>query len=383
MSFKYLNKISERLSKTNKGYITISEKPQFISVDLYLNFDELVGYHANIIIDKNGELKIEIPLCDYIDFAYIYLYAIITIQMILNKISIPPIVLINNFIEFVNMFDISKMNYSYQAIMNSGLFNVKFSNGDCELNSAFLIYIINYAPDIIKFGNLKHVLFKEQLYPWNLKYSYFQFKIMIYILFMKFIIGHRILIGGKMEFDKMTLPINKEDLANFGDSNYYFNDNNFAELSCCYHSFIVDYIPSYDCYEIYDLNRPDSKLCIYQYEHDVVKNNETYFNVICYKEDIKYPEASYYVISTQTGHIFEYNYGILKFDSKENIKITLTFNQFKYIVLNFIALDIYRNDENTNISLNDNIGHEIIKRLLILPAWTDYYKLNEIISISN
>ena len=79
--------------------------------------------------------------------------------MILNKINIPLSDLINNFIKLVGQFDFSRNRYTYESILNSGLFNVKFYDGDCEINSAFLAHILNSNNNIIEFENIKS--FKE------------------------------------------------------------------------------------------------------------------------------------------------------------------------------------------------------------------------------
>jgi hypothetical protein len=310
--------------------------------------------------------------------------------MILNKIDIPPSNLINNFIKFTDQFDFSRNRYTYESILNSGLFNVKFCDGDCEINSAFLAHILNSNNDIIEFGNIK--LFKEQLYPWNLRKTYLQYKIIVYILFMKFIVGNRLLnsIEGKkihFNFDKNMLPYSNNNLASFGDD-FYFEDNKFIQLACGFHSFIITYSTSNDCYEIYDLNKKDYKIYVYQYKRPTFNKNETWFNLINYDitDDCI---TSYYSAATQTNHIVEYKYGSLSFDGKYNFNIDLSFNQFKYLLLAYISLDIYRmsgkpiDGKANGIKLDTDLGYSILKRLLFNPTGVNHDRLDQIFNISS
>jgi len=395
MSFRYINNISERLKKCNQGYIDITYPDNTrITISLIYNDGDFSDiYVANIISNDNINLQINIPNCDYKDFAYVYLYAIITIQMILNKVITSPTDLIDNFIKFVSQFNFNKTYYTYEGIINSGIFNVKYCEGDCEINSAFLAYLLNNynSNDIIEFGNIK--LFKEQLYPWNLDKTFIQFKIIVYILFMKFIVGHRILreigeIEEKLTFDKNLLPYNSDNFGRIDELHYLnnYNENKFIELALCYHSFIITYLPRGDYYEIYDLNKKDSKIIIYQYPLKTYEKNETWFNLInCnISED---SEFSHFAVATQTNHIIEYNCNKISFDGKYNFDISLTFNQFKYILLGYIALDIYRmsgevkNGEANGIGINDDISYEIIKKMFYNPTSVNHVLLSEMIHI--
>ena len=386
MSFRYINNISKRLQKTNTGYINteIIQSKNIITVDLC--YESYKIYHAEIIVKPGNTLFIDIPYSNN-DFAYIYLHAIITIQMILNKVTTSPLKLIDNFIEFASQFDLNKNKYEYSDIMNSGLFNLKYNNGDCEINSAFLIHLLNKDSDIIEFKDSTNSnsisILKKDLYPWNLNQNnkYITFKIMVYLLFMKFIIGNRLLLGNKLNFDKNIMPYECEKFASFGDD-YYYKENPFIDLTYAFHSFIIGYDINVDKYNIYDLNRPDYKLFIYQYEKETFNSNETFFNIIECDEHLENLNSSHYIAATQTGHVMEYVDSTIKIDGKEdeNVKIALSFNQFKYLLIAYITLEIYKMCGGIKSGKIDiDVADIILYRISYLPTGIDYDKLNQML----
>ena len=79
MSFRYINNISERLKKCNKGYIDITYPDNTrITINLIYNSKDFSNiYVTNIISNDNINLQINMPNCDYKDFAYVYLHVII------------------------------------------------------------------------------------------------------------------------------------------------------------------------------------------------------------------------------------------------------------------------------------------------------------------
>jgi len=177
------------------------------------------------------------------------------------------------------------------------------------------------------------------------------------------------MIGGKLNLDGNMLPYDCNTFASFNNKYFEGNyiktnlDHYFNDLSFIYHSFIFDYQPGNDCFDVYDLNKPNYKLTIYQYPVETISSSETFFNIIVCDF-----VNEYYAVATQTGHIF---------DSFKSCEI-------KYLVIGFISTDIYNScDKFHKSKTTKDIENDFLIKISYNPTNIDYNKLKEVLMVSS
>lgn len=313
------------------------------------------------------------------DFANIYLYAVITIQLILSKISKPEI-LLSNFIKYAESFNLIDLAINFVnadcckcmkntwGLITNGLFNVKWGTGDCELNTAFAVYLDRYEHFNIVDEFMKLNLNKietlasmgssnlEALRPMMIESSdlktqmneydkikfAMEFKIKEYILFMKFIIGCRRYnehhdLKTHFDFNGLLLPrVNVLPNVEFDCS----------DTISPVHALLIQYDRKNMIYSIYDIDnemsRQDIKLGGQKLSNEI---NISRANARLNTESVAYMNVEYIDDYTYVGvinnHYFKYssmdgNGNIYDLTEKSYVEIgKINFNQFKYILLNY------------------------------------------------
>ena len=352
--FKYIDELSKKYGPFS--YYLDSMKNEIVVI--YKN-----KYSASIIVNLNNQLEIRINKSEGSrsqapnfenNFENIYLYAVITIQLILNKVNTPPEVLISNFISFSNLEYQNiepQTDLTWEMIIN-GMFNLKWGCGDCELNSAFAVYMDRYENyDIVnefrKIENSEKIRQNEienenenemeiededsensiqninQFNPIFNPHSIsnyrdeliklaINFKIREYILFMKFIVGCRKYnaqhdLKTHFDFKELTLP----KINVLPDVEFDCNDT-ISPI----HALLIQYNRKNMVYSIYDIDQKMSKECI--------KIDANYVNDYCFEIIVN-------------DNQFLYKYGkIINLTENSYIDVgIINFNQFKYIILNY------------------------------------------------
>ena len=312
--FKYLRQMSEHLKTLHAGEIEVIDQPQTGEIMFILHTYPNNGKYVATLKDK-------VMGSDEPDFADIYLYAIITIQLILSRAGNPkvedsrsqaPKTLIADFEEYALPHLPSKLagQWSYQIIMN-GLFNIKFI-GDCELNTAFAVYMTNTDKSFnIPFIHNDHPS-KNELLEFAVN-----FKIKEYIMFMKYIVGRRrydSMIGAKtmFHFDGHMLP----KITELPSCEFDIN-----ESVSPIHALLISYDKKQMVYTIHDMDQHLPKM--------VLKLNVSYlgdYEFEAYANGCRF----YYAIDNGVGKLVNLN-------ERSLIEIgVINFNQFKYIILNYL-----------------------------------------------
>ena len=298
------------------------------------------------------------------DFANIYLHAVITIQLILSKISKSE-TLLSNFIEYVKSFNLIDLAINFVnmdcckymknawGLITNGLFNVKWGTGDCELNTAFAVYLDRYEHFnivnefmklnlntnlndlktlqlIISTDSEKSSDLKTQMNEYDKIKFAMEFKIKEYILFMKFIIGCRKYneqhdLKTHFDFNGLLLPrVNALPNVEF----------DCIDTISAVHALLIQYDRKNMIYSIYDIDdemsRQDIKLGGHKpaYQTNILYMNVEYIN-------------NYTYVGIINNHHFKYssidgNGIIYDLTEKSYVEIgKINFNQFKYILLNY------------------------------------------------
>ena len=422
ITFEYINEINNRMKCDNIILNDILIKKIENCVKIEFSYSDYLLLQAKLIIDEiNDYVKIEMINCDYKKFQYIYLYTIITIQLILNAKKYNQTTkckqLIIDFIKFIKLFDFQSMcqniissNYE-NKIINSGWFDIKSCYGDCEINAAILVYLLHQKDDNINIGfnDEKYYISKCDLYPDKLQNSLnvncrIEFKISIYILFMKYLMHCENLINVNHLFyteDKNIINLDGNILPYTNVYNMYLQNNfMYNSIGMANHLFVSEHLLFNNEYYIYDLNFIHNCSKIHIFIDDSknkleinklnLKENEV---VIYFKNDYNY-YAEIKINNNEKMSLHLLNNGSYISNNGKTIRdyipflmlmyknnsftfnnIILTFSSFKYFVLSFIINIIYFNNIDYYELFKDNVA--ILKRKTF---YIDYEKLYSVLT---
>lgn len=332
---KYLTNLGDKLQSENVAKIIITNTTDDIKIGICY-------YHTNKLYMAVLKNKVNIIESNAPDFANVYLYAIITIQLILNSRE-KAREFLSNFIQysnsFISSFDLYYNSYTHGEIMNR-LFNVKYGSGDCELNSAFAVYLLNQQKFDYDFNNIIDSM---------------RFKIEVYKLFMEYIIGCRtynsnhFITNFHFDFKEDTLPKTNK----LPDVEFDYNDT-----ICPIHALLIEYNRKQMKYIIHDLNE--------------INNDKEIKLIAEYIND-------YYFEACVDNQRFIYRYNgegqFINYNEGKYIDVgLLNFNQFKYLILNYL-LTTYLRYQRTG-AMNYTSWQLLISKLNNIKK-TDFNLLNE------
>ena len=313
-SCKYLLRKSEAFIDEGFGKIEVHDCHPTLIFDYYLHSK---CYSATLIGDK-----IIIDKCDYRSYEYVYLYAIIVFQLILNKSHQQPLKLIHDFEEFTKAFDFKFKDNNKPYIMNSSLFILRYL-GDCEVNSVFGNYIYKY---------LNKDIFEDlETFDMNV---ICRFKIQTMIMFMKYILALQLMRPGK------KLDINGNSFLNFRDKVPSI-DFDCIDLGTCSHMVTLKHLKGSEKYIVYDYN-----LCGKDIECNSLFMNEQYssnkFKTVLNEKDFQYSyiDDNHFIATiSKYKRVIEYIDGILYFENEPYLDKVMNFNVFKYYVICIIITE--------------------------------------------